>query len=257
LFRIDRNNVNLGATKSVWVDNMGPEAGEMGEPHAAAASIEDIAQARASEILSKAEHDAQEAAQQIITQAREDAAKLLCDAREEAEQERVKAREEGFEQGAEEGLRSYDKRLSEKQSEDDMMLKRVLSEMYDERERTFSSLEEEVVGLSLEIVRKIIGPAEEELGGVFTALITNALRQISPVGKVVIHVSPQEYDRFFASGKNTIELESGEVISASILRDTSFGGGDLVIDTESETIDAGLNTQLKYIALAFEKQINV
>ena len=255
MFRIDRNNVNLGATKSNWVDIKGTEAGAVGDSHAAAASAEYTAHMQAQEIIAAAEVQASEKAEQILRQARDEVADILHKAIEDAEEAQRKAFQEGYAEGAVEGKRSYDEQLGNKIREDDEMVKSVITELYDERERTYAGLEEQVVGMSLEIVRKIIAPAEDELGGVFQALIKNALRQISPEGKVIIHVSPAEYDRFFSTGKTVITLESGTVINASVLRDTSLAGGDCIIDTEQETINAGINSQLKYIALAFEKMI--
>jgi len=262
LFRIDRNFVNLGATRSVRVDDeQGREAGAaVGDqpPLAhAAVSADNMAQTRASEIIAEAEEEARTLAEQVLADARDEVAEMINEAREEAEEMRRQAFQDGYAEGAEEGKRSYDDQLATKMREDDAMLKRVISEVYDERERTYSGLEDEVVGLALEIVRKTIAPAEELIGGIFEALIRHALKQIVPDGKVVIHVSPEEYDRFFSSGQVDVELDNGEVISAKVLRDSTLGGGDLVIDTESETINAGINTQLKYIALAFEKMINV
>jgi len=262
LFRIDRNLVNLGATRFVQMDDgEDTEAGAVGESLSAAVSENYMAQAQtqakaqAQELLGKAEAEAKAKAEQLIQDALDEIAHMTITARDEAEESRRLAWQEGYSEGAEEGRRSYDDQLAEKIREDDDMLKRVLSEIYDERERTYSGLEDEVVGLALEIVRKVINPAEEAIGGVFESLIRNALKQIAPDGKVIIRVSPAEYERFFSAGAATIELESGATLKASVLRDASLGGGDCIIDTENETVNAGLNSQLKYIAIAFEKLI--
>ena len=101
----------------------------------------------------------------------------------------------------------------------------------------------------------MINPAEELIGGAFESLIRNALKQISPDGRVIIRVGTAEYERFFSSGSAVFVLDSGVEVKASVLRDVSLGCGDLIIDTENETINAGLSSQLKQIALAFEKLI--
>ena len=252
MFRIDRSYVNLGATRFVRVDSEeGTEADAIGEPLNAAASATYMADLQAQEIIGSAHKKAEE----IIQEARDEVADIMVKARDEAEEQKRAAWNEGYAEGAVEGKHSYDEKLAAKIREDDEMLKNVVNEIYDERERTYSGLEDEVVGLALEIVRKVINPAEETIGGVFESLIRNALKQIAPDGKVVIRVSSTEYERFFSSGSATIELESGVTVKASVLRDASLGGGDVVIDTENETVNAGLNSQLKYIALAFEKMV--
>jgi len=125
--------------------------------------------------------------------------------------------------------------------------------MYEERERTYSELEFETTNLAIEIVRKIINPAEEELDNVFTSLIKNALRQMSTDSKIVLRVGPKEYERFFSSGAATIELDSGVTVKAAVLRDVSLNDGDLIIDTEDVTVNAGIESQLQYVELAFER----
>jgi flagellar biosynthesis/type III secretory pathway protein FliH len=257
LFRIDRRLVNLAGTKyiklqkevdDIDVEDEDPEVDAEGESPDAAAS----AAAMVQEYLSEAETKVNKEKEQILEAAREEAAIIIITAREDAEEARKKAWQEGYTEGAAEGKRSYDKQLAEKISEDDQMLARVLEEIHEERERTYAAMEEEVINLSLEIVKKIINPAEEAVGGVFTSLIKNALKQMSTDGKIIIRVSPVEYERFFSSGAAVIELDSGVVVTASVLRDVSLNEGDCIIDTDNVTVNAGIDSQLKYVKLAFE-----
>ena len=284
MFRIDRNLVKLGDTKTVrtiqvdnefYINNENTEAGVAGgSPDAAASAAamanvilstaEVEAKAKAHEILKEAKAEAAAKASVITENARKEAAAIILAAREQAEEELRSAHIEGFNEGAEEGRRSYDERLETKVRElddeydkrisgDDEKLKRVIDELYNERTNTFDGLEEKVVGLALEVVRKVINPSEERFGGVFEMLIKNALKQINPEGKVIIRVSSAEYERFFSSGSVLFELDRGVSVTASVLRDASLGEGDCVIDTEDETINAGFDSQLKYIQLAFDR----
>jgi len=277
LFRIDRNLVKLGAARYINVETETAEAGAAGEsPDAAASAValmreemlakvraEVLAEVRAEtqaealskaqEILDEAEADAKQKAAKVIDEAKNEAAQLLVDAREEADDTLHQAWRDGFTDGSEEGRRSFDSRLQEKIREDDEKLKRVLDELYTERDSTFSGLEEHVVGLAIEIVKKVYNPAEEELGSVFLSLIKNALRQMSLDGKIVIRVGPAEYERFFSSGNAFFELDRGVTVTASVVRDVSLSEGDCIIDTDDTTVNAGLDSQLKYIHLAFEK----
>jgi len=236
----------------VQVDNgEGTEAGAVGESLYAAASATYLSQAQtqAQEILS----EAREEAARIIEEARDEVAFLLVNSRDQAEDERRQKIQEGFAEGAAEGKRSFDEQLAAKLREDDEMLKQVICEVYSERERTFDSLEDDVVSLALEIVRKVIHPADEAIGGVFEPLVRNALKQMAPVNKVIIRVSPAEYERFFSAGSAVFELESGTTVTASFLRDASLSENDCIIDAEDETVNAGLESQLKYVKLSFDK----
>ena len=261
MFRIDRRLVKLSGTK---INRQGAddhsEVGAQGEYPDAATSAE----AMVNEYLSAAEAEvrekteeilagAREDAEKIVLDARDEAAKIILEAREDAEEERKRGFHEGFEEGSTEGKREYDEKTERKISQDDEALKRVLDEIYEERERTYKDMETEVTNLAVEIVRKIINPAEEELENVFLSLIKNALRQMSAEGKIVLRVGSDEYERFFSSGAATIELDSGVTVTASVLRDVSLDEGDLIIDTDDVTVNAGIESQLQYVQLAFER----
>jgi len=254
LFRIDKKFVNLAGTKFIR-----REAGEGTEADAeddfldAAASAE----AMANEYLNAAEQEARAKTREMLDNARAEAESILEEARDDAEKKREHAEQEGYEKGYEKGLeegkRSFDEKLAEKIQKDDEMLKTVLDEIHQERERTYSELEDEVANLSIEIVRKIIHPPEEMIGDFFALLIKNALRQMSTDGKIIIRVGPNEYERFFSSGAATIELDSGLTVTATVLRDVSLQEGDCIIDTEDVTVNAGIDSQLEFVKLAFER----
>ena len=239
MFRIDRNLVNLSSARSVNVDGDDTVAGAEGIPLDATASAAHIVQ----ELIQNAEANASG----ILEEARKEVAALMLTAREEAEELRRQAWQEGYADGSKEGKRVYEEKYAQKEQKDDETLKNVISELYDERKRTYDGLEDEVVKLSFEIVKKIFNPAEDMVGGVFESLIRNALKQIAPEGKVIIRVGPVEYERFFSTGSAVFHLDKGVSVTAAVLRDASLMQGDCIIDTEDETVNAGLDTQLKYI----------
>ena len=275
-----------------YESNNTTEAGVAGENQDAAASATTVttaavklrssaeieAEAKARKIVGNAVTEAETKAHEILNAAEEEASKMMADAENEAEEvtrdakekaaeERGRAKQEGFAEGEKAGKHSYDERLEarlselneeygSKRREDDEKLRRVIEELYEERTRAFDRLEEEIVKLSLEIVKKVVNPPPDEAGGeggAFEMLIRNALRQINPDGKVLIRVSPAEYERFFSSGSAVFAMDAGVTLTASILRDASLKAGDCVIDTEEETVNAGLDSQLKYIQLAFDR----
>ena len=252
MFRIDRNFVHLAAARSVQVNSVDAEADAAGKeeyPDAAALA------AQAAFLAKETVDEAKAKAERIVSDARSEVAALLLSARDQAEEDRRRAWQEGFADGSVEGRRSFDEQLTEKQRLNDESLQRVLNELYDERTRTFGGLEEKVVSLALDIAKKVINP-EEELAGVFESLIKNALKQANPDNRVLIRVSPTEYERFFSSGHASFELDNGTTVTASILRDVSLGKGDCIIDTEETTINAGVDSQLNYIRLAFDQVAN-
>ena len=270
-----------GSIKEAGVAGKAPDAAASGAAKAqellnnAEARAEDIlgkavseANARALEIHKEAETKAKKEAETIIGNARKEADAILDAAREQADAEREQVREqahkEGYDDGAEEGRRSYDEKtetrlleleneFEEKLSGDDAKLKAVIEELHGEWTRTHEALEDETVNLALEIARKVLDPAEDGFGDFFEMLIKNALKQINPDNKIIIRVGPSEYERFFTGGNVSYELDRGVKVTASVLRDAALEPGDCIIDTEGETLNAGLDTQLKYIRFAFDK----
>ena len=266
MFRIDRRFVNVSGIKINKLDTKDdPEVGADGEIPDAAASMENIysgedtysAEDAVNEYLAATKSETESKMEEILNSARQQAAKIISDAQDEAEEERRLGYEQGFEEGSakgsEEGKSKYDEMIEAKKREDDETLKRVIDEMYEERERTYIGMEKEATNLSIEIVRKILNPTEDELVDVFTPMIKNALRQMPTDSKIVLRVGPKEYERFFSSGAAVIELDSGATVKASVLRDVSLNDGDLIIDTDDVTINAGLDSQLQYVELAFER----
>ena len=249
MFRIDKGLVNLAAARSVQVEGEEMAAGAEETPPYASASVACIEK----EAKKIAELKARLRAERIIEDARKEAAAIVLTSRECAEEERRRAWQEGYAEGAEEGRRVCTEKYEQKQKEDEETLKKVLEEVYEERKRTYEGLEDKIIALSLDIVKKIWDPAEEALGGVYESLIRNALKQIAPEGKIIIRVSSAEYERFFSSGTAFFELDKGVKVTAAVLRDASLEPGDCIIDTEDETVNAGLDTQLKFIKIAFNR----
>jgi len=69
----------------------------------------------------------------------------------------------------------------------------------------------------------------------------------------MIRVSNGDYERFFSQGGVAFELDRGVTVSPSIMRDVSLKDGDCIIDIENVTVNAGLESQMKYVELAFER----
>jgi len=288
LFKIDKNLVNVAASIRA-VHEVKTEAAPTGDTLSAEALQGSVAVQEsnvrainaAKKVAEQAQHAAKKAAKDaldsaaliaedtmekaktdaadIISYAKSEADKILNAAREQGEADRARAEKEGFDEGfakgeeqglaagQEEGRRSFD----DKVEEDDEMLRRVIVAIHEERERAVHDLEDDLVNLALGIVRKVIHLENNE--EVFGAMIRNALKEVDLSGKLVIRVCAEDYERFFESGVATFETESGVTVTAAVLKDPSLSDGDCIIDTETETLNAGMESQLKYVELAFNQ----
>jgi len=259
LFRIERNLVKHGGKLTVRVDKETGGLVETGEepveeeqvdldpvmgpvpPYINTEELINEARAKAKSIIENAQNEADSIIQKAenIKQKSED----------EAEENKRLAWDEGYAAGVIEGKESYEDKINEC----DESLKRVMKEFHEAKERAFSDMHGELADLAISIVKKVINPADEEVNGLFESLIKNALRQIAPDDKVMLRVSAADYERYFPEGSTVFELGSGVTVSASILKDISLNEFDCIIDKDDSTVNAGLNTQLKHIELAFRK----
>ena len=293
LFRIDRQHVNLSLGRTIEIkphefaefdeemDTAGLEGSPSGFPDAPVsanfpqdadvdeksakdddsdevteeerAAIVDMLKKseEAQAILEKAEHEAEQIlgaadieAEEIIKTANEQAEEVFNEAREQG-------RNEGFEAGLEEGRRVYE----EKAIQDDENLKAVLSELHSSLEEAKIGLEGEVLNLSTHILRKVVNFSDDEEYEPFIPMLKNALKQVRIGGKIYIRTSSEQYERFFSSGSAEIELDGGITVEAAVLKDVSMQPGDLIIDTDAETVNAGFDTQLKQLELVFKQHI--
>jgi flagellar assembly protein FliH len=243
LFRIERNLVKLGGVRTVQLGN------ETGEVIETATDDSDVEFTHPNINPQELIENAKKKAELILENARNEAADIILAGREEVEVNSRAAWDEGYIMGVEEGKRSYDDQLREGKES----LKRIIEEVHVEREHAYASMESDMVDLALQIVRKVINLADESVEGIFESLIKNALRQIAPDDKIMLRVGIADYERYFPEGSAIFELGNGVTVSASILKDISLNDYDVIIDKDDSTVNAGLDSQLMNIQLAFHR----
>ena len=276
MYKVDRKHVNL--SDPLFIQNLREETEEEAEdadlintdktriiPNlreelaAATASVNDELD-KAKSLLERASAESRN----IVTEAETKAENIIASSYERVEAELELARKKGYEAGLEEGKQTFDEKLikqraedekilAAKMQEDDEALRCVVDRLNSESLLAYEELEQEAITLSLDIVKKIVNPDGFEGTAIFESLIRNALRQLNPSGKVVIRVGAVEYERFFPSGGTVFSMDNGAKISATVLRDVSLNGGDLIIDSDEETVNAGVETQIKSIRFAFDR----
>ena len=241
MFRIDKNLVKLSAATFVQTAEIVAAPGPVSE----AAKTETPRQQDSAQLVEGAANEAAA----IISAAEEKASQLLIAAEAEAQELCAAARQKGFAEGANDAARVINQKLKD----DDDALRTVLAEISREQARMAGELEAETIRLSLAVTKKIINILSENDDTLFESMITKALRQMNLEGKLSIRVGVREYDRFFSSGSAVFALGDGVTVTASVIKDALLQDCDCIIDTDEGTVNAGLDSQLRYIELAFEK----
>ena len=207
---------------------------------------------QAQAIIEEAEHEAQ----QIIGAADAEAEEILKTANLQAEEVFNQAREQGESEGYQTGLEEGRLVYEQKAKQDDESLKNVIAEIYNSLEDAKIGLEGEVLELSTQILRKVVAFSDEAEYEPFIPLLKNALKQVRIGGKIYLRASSEQYERFFASGNAEIELDGGITVQAAVIKDVLMQPGDLIIDTDAETVNAGFDTQLKQLELVFKQHLD-
>ncbi|MDR0951735.1 MAG: hypothetical protein LBM18_02315 [Oscillospiraceae bacterium] len=235
MFRIDRSLVSLSGDGETASETSAGK--QLGGP-----TPEELS-AQAQALLEEAENEAK----RIVSEAQTQAQMLINDAETEAGQIFEQAERQGLAEGSAKASLILEKKLND----DDERLFGALAEIESEKKRIIGQLETQLVTLALDVARKIIEVSIDSDEAAFSSLIKGALRQARVRDEIVIHLSVGDCRRYFPEGVATFEL-GGETIRAAVVSESELEDGSLLIDTPEATIDAGLETQLRAVRLAFE-----
>ena len=246
MFKIDRNRVRLTAPEIVriYADRDAVETQPPEETEKEPIDVPHVAQAeeRANEILDTARVRAEKT--------ESDAKDILNRAGLDAEKIRIEAEERGYKEGEKRAEERCERLLAENRE----ALGRVVAEIEAGRARMLENMESEIIDLCFAIVRKVADLNRTKDGELFKAAITKALSRTNSESSITIHLCNEDFERFFPDGEAAFETADGRV-TAVIAGNTELAGGDIIIDTERETINAGIDSQIRNIELRFRQQL--
>jgi flagellar biosynthesis/type III secretory pathway protein FliH len=120
------------------------------------------------------------------------------------------------------------------------------------RKELFAAAEREVIRLSLEIARKIIKREVAIDDELILTLVKVALARVADHAVITVRVNPKDYhsiERHRAAGGNGSDAALSE--SVKLVEDPLIARGGCIIETESGTIDARVEEQLREIEKGF------
>ncbi len=259
-FRIDRQYVSFVSAEahSVAAAGRNDEAyADIGDKQPDASLAAEEFKKRCEQLRERIIKDAEEKADQIMTAAENEAARIKAEAEKraaslieeagaKAEQIKSKARAEGYD----EGLKSAEKENEAKRREARDCLTALQKSLRDAYSQLVESLRDEVVALVFGVVRKIIGVKLSESDEVFMGLINNAIEELKHAGTASIHISSEDYRRYF--GKDQPAEQSGRV-KVSVVEEEDYACGDLVVESEGEILDYSIGRQLERLEKVFRE----
>lgn len=199
------------------------------------------------ELLAKARKEADA----IVAEAKAKAEASIAQAKLAADEMRQKAEQEGadlgytegFAKGRGEGAVAYyaASRDAQKLAAD------AVAHIEQERSTILAQVEKQCVELSVDVAEKVVGTALKLDENAFPALIRRALDEIMHEGRVTVRVSPLEYDIFFSQDAGWLSDESRAV---HVIPEEGLREGDLKLESDIESINAGVREQMNAIRKA-------
>lgn len=181
-----------------------------------------------------------------VVDARAEARRILADAAREAEELRTRAereseelRESAYQQGLESALAE---------------LNQILLEAHERRDSALAGAERDVLRLAVKLAEKIIGREIEREDAALADIVSAALRHARQQEALTVRVNPADLPRIQAHRERLDP--SGRARFIDLVADPRVGHGGCVIEGESGTVDARLDTQLRVLERALLARVN-
>ncbi len=256
MFRIDKKNVKISDLPEL----IKPAAGKDGDaelskaaPQGGEQPLTNIEPPRASlRPDAEAERRTAEKVAQILKSAADQADIMIREADEtlrRAESEAIELRGKAWQAGHSEGRAEGERQAAERAEREMADFHTFVQALRRAQEDYAGMRERDIVELSLAIAKKIVNVSVKKDDIMFESLIKNALNQMKREGKLLIRVSEEEYTHFFSSG-SAVFILGDQTVTATVVADPVLPSGGCVIESDSETLDAGVDTQLRHISLA-------
>ena len=257
-FRIDRQYVSFEAAE---IHPIGFSGYKLRESSADVQSptpfnVEETEKQR-QEIIRKAQKEAYEKSQLMLDRARAEAEEVVKKARllaeeiiAEAEANGKEIKERAEKKGYSQGLKTAEDSANLIKSEEEIELQRMMDKLRGDYSKLVESLHGDVVSLSLEIVKKIIGIKLDSTDEIFIDLVKDAIGRLKQTGFITIHVGSDDYARYFGDELPEKYLNTGSA-KIAVIEDEDFLPGDLVVESEGEVLDFSIRKQIEKIEKAF------
>jgi flagellar assembly protein FliH len=191
----------------------------------------EIAQREKEEIVNKAKSEYEN----IIKRAQEESQILFNDRREEGYKQ-------GYEDGYKKSIEEYNSIIQEALSVKNSVLNWKKSEI--------NRLEKDVINLVIQSIEKIIRIKLEEDDELILNVLKEGLDKFTFTEKLIIRVSSNDFDTVnFSKGK--ILAMAAHIDDMEIKVDNSLGKGEVIIDTNSGSINPSIKNQLEILKEEF------
>lgn len=190
--------------------------------------------------------DARMEAAEILEDARAQAAEIAKNAHRQAEAECCTAREQGYADGSAQAQEEAEQR----HCDEARMFSELLERLRQEYREMADSMEDDIIGLVVEIARKVLFLHLDRDEAVLQTLVRETIAQIKDADTVEVHLSTQDCKRYFGDARSR-EILQTDKNTVEFVEESTFAHGDCVIETADTVIDCGVTRQLDAIDRCF------
>jgi len=253
-FRIDRQYVTFEASDMCAADGTLKQISDpsgYGDPNLA--EMDEYQRALFEQEKKKAEdkakrilENADQKAESILQHARKTAAAIIRESQDNAGSVLEAAKAEGYSQGKKEAKADAAVRKKEEAEQ----LRRLADSMKTEYAKLLDGMHDDVISLVMEIAKKIIDVKLQKSDEVFMALVNDAVSRLKQASNIIIHVSSEDYERYFGDGETEKKIV-GTNAKIAVVEEESYSPGDLIVESEGEALDLSISKQLEKVKIAF------
>lgn len=185
-------------------------------------------------------------ARNIIESAKSEEQKIIKGAKLKSEEIKKQAYDKGLQKGYAEGLKKGKDDGMKKVEDIRKQADDVLEEAHRISREYIDSKKDEIVNLSLNIARKIIGYKCNLDDEVITKILNDSIKSCVAKRRLLIRVNPMDY-ALVDCKRDEISKTTGEKVIISLLRDSNIKRGGCRLESESSIVDADIDSQLERI----------
>ncbi len=177
----------------------------------------------------------------IVETARQQAAAIISEASEQAETIRAEAASQGYDAGLVE-LEAERRVIAEKMAG-------LEGEIARELDAFWAKTEPEVLGLALEIAKKVVKREIEQTPEFILGMVRAAIRQLRDRADLKIRVNPNDYT-VVRERKEEIMSSCDGIRNIEVIEDRRVGDGGCLIESAGGTLDARVEAQFSEVERA-------
>lgn len=182
---------------------------------------------------------------ELVEQANQEAVMIKQRALQDAEGIKKDAEMDGYIKGRKQAEDDFSSTVNAQVEEFGALVDKLIKQ----HDETMQQANVAAAKLAIMIAEKILHYELDHNDEAFLFLAQEAVERMNGEDKLILKVSPEEYQRFFANGGTLNGIPADKKLS--IVEDNRISRGGCVVESDKQTVDASIDKQLEKVTEAF------